>query len=129
MFITPLFGGCKYTNKFLIINNIAVFQHFNLLITHPYLCLRSLRASIHDLIIYPFELNEKLAVSLLSSHQNSSITRKSYGAERRIAGIIAQLPARELDDNLPFALRSPYILVRHACSYASLTECLKSRPS
>ena len=37
MFITPLFGGCKYTNKILIINNIAVFQHFNLLITlcHP----------------------------------------------------------------------------------------------
>ena len=33
MFITPLFGGCKYTNKILIINNIAVFQHFNLLIT------------------------------------------------------------------------------------------------
>ena len=38
MFITPLFGGCKYTNKILIINNIAVFQYFNLLITHSNLC-------------------------------------------------------------------------------------------
>ena len=38
MFITPLFGGSKYKNKILIINNIAVFQHFNLLITqfHPH---------------------------------------------------------------------------------------------
>ena len=78
MFITPLFGGCKYTNKILIINNIAVFQHFNLLITHSNLCLRSLRASTHDPIIYPFELNEKLAVSLLSSATNPAITQKSY---------------------------------------------------
>ena len=43
MFITPLFGGCKYTNKFLIINNIAVFQHFNLLIT-PFFILVSNRS-------------------------------------------------------------------------------------
>ena len=70
MFITPLFGGCKYTNKILIINNIAVFQHFNLLITPFYLSLESPQASTHDPIIYPFELNEKLAVSLLSSATN-----------------------------------------------------------
>ena len=37
MFFTPYFGGCKYTNKFLFINKIIVFQHFDLLITilHP----------------------------------------------------------------------------------------------
>lgn len=33
MFISPYFGGCKYTNKFLFINKIIVFQHFALLIT------------------------------------------------------------------------------------------------
>ena len=35
MFITPYFGGCKYTNKFLFINKNIVFQHFVLLITSP----------------------------------------------------------------------------------------------
>ena len=33
MFITPYFGGCKYTNNFLFINKNIVFQHFVLLIT------------------------------------------------------------------------------------------------
>ena len=33
MFITPLFGGCKYTNKFLIINKNIEFQPFEVLIT------------------------------------------------------------------------------------------------
>ncbi len=33
MFVTPYFGGCKYTNNFLFINKIPVFQHFALLIT------------------------------------------------------------------------------------------------
>ena len=33
MFITPYFGGCKYTNNFLFINKNIVFQHFELLIT------------------------------------------------------------------------------------------------
>ena len=33
MFITPYFGGCKYTNNFLFINKNIVFQHFDLLIT------------------------------------------------------------------------------------------------
>ncbi len=36
MFITPYFGGCKYTNKFLFINKNIVFQHFGLLITFPF---------------------------------------------------------------------------------------------
>ena len=53
MFITPLFGGCKYTNKILIINNIAVFQHFNLLITHsdmgPGRCSESRLIMLEDL--------------------------------------------------------------------------------
>ena len=35
MFITPYFGGCKYTNNFLFINKNIVFQHFVLLITFP----------------------------------------------------------------------------------------------
>ena len=35
MFITPYFGGCKYTNKFLFINKNIEFQHFVLLITFP----------------------------------------------------------------------------------------------
>ena len=38
MFFTPYFGGCKYTNKFLFINKIIVFQHFALLITYPSIC-------------------------------------------------------------------------------------------
>ena len=33
MFISPYFGGCKYTNNFLFINKNIVFQHFVLLIT------------------------------------------------------------------------------------------------
>ena len=33
MFISPYFGGCKYTNNFLFINKKAVFQHFGVLIT------------------------------------------------------------------------------------------------
>ena len=33
MFFTPYFGGCKYTNKFLFINKIPVFQRIDLLIT------------------------------------------------------------------------------------------------
>ena len=33
MFISPYFGGCKYTNNFLFINKNIVFQHFGLLIT------------------------------------------------------------------------------------------------
>ena len=33
MFITPHFGGCKYTNIFLFINKKAEFQCFDLLIT------------------------------------------------------------------------------------------------
>ena len=35
MFITPYFGGCKYTNKILFINNIIEFQYLELLITLP----------------------------------------------------------------------------------------------
>ena len=35
MFITPYFGGCKYTNYFLFINKKPVFQCFELLITYP----------------------------------------------------------------------------------------------
>ena len=35
MFISPYFGGCKYTNNFLFINKKAEFQHFALLITLP----------------------------------------------------------------------------------------------
>ena len=74
MFITPLFGGCKYTNKILIINNIAVFQHFNLLIT-PFILVSNRPEPQHMTL---FELNEKLAVSLLSSATNPAITQKSY---------------------------------------------------
>ena len=33
MFITPYFGGCKYTNNFLFINKKAEFQCFGVLIT------------------------------------------------------------------------------------------------
>ena len=33
MFITPYFGGCKYTNNFLFINKNIEFQYFGLLIT------------------------------------------------------------------------------------------------
>ena len=71
---------------------------------------------------YKAELNNKFAICLLSSATKSGIMRKSCGAERRIAGIIAQLPARELDDNLAFTLRSPHMLTRmliwFACSFA-----------
>ena len=33
MFISPYFGGCKYTNYFLFINKNIEFQHLGLLIT------------------------------------------------------------------------------------------------
>ena len=33
MFISPYFGGCKYTNNFLFINKNIEFQYFVLLIT------------------------------------------------------------------------------------------------
>jgi hypothetical protein len=33
MFISPYFGGCKYTNNFLFINNIIEIQCFELLIS------------------------------------------------------------------------------------------------
>ena len=33
MFITPYFGGCKYTNNFLFINKNIEIQCFELLIT------------------------------------------------------------------------------------------------
>ncbi len=33
MFISPYFGGCKYTNNFLFINKNIEFQYFGLLIT------------------------------------------------------------------------------------------------
>ncbi len=33
MFISPYFGGCKYTNNFLFINKNVEFQPFGLLIT------------------------------------------------------------------------------------------------
>ena len=33
MLFTPYFGGCKYTNNFLFINNNIEFQQFVLLIT------------------------------------------------------------------------------------------------
>ena len=33
MFITPCFGGCKYTNNFLFINKNIEFQSLDLLIT------------------------------------------------------------------------------------------------
>ena len=33
MFLSPIFGGCKYTNYFLFINKNIVFQYFGLLIT------------------------------------------------------------------------------------------------
>ena len=35
MFITPYFGGCKYTNNFLFINKNIEFQWLGLLITLP----------------------------------------------------------------------------------------------
>ena len=47
MFITPYFGGCKYTNKFLFINKIIVFQHFALLITFSDL-LQASTSAPHD---------------------------------------------------------------------------------
>ena len=37
MFLSPIFGGCKYTNNFLFINNNIEFQHLGLLITHGHL--------------------------------------------------------------------------------------------
>ena len=33
MFISPYFGGCKYTNNFLFINKNIEFQRLGLLIT------------------------------------------------------------------------------------------------
>ena len=36
MFITPYFGGCKYTNNFLFINKNIEIQYFEMLIT-PFL--------------------------------------------------------------------------------------------
>ena len=33
MFLSPIFGGCKYTNYFLFINKNVEFQYFGLLIT------------------------------------------------------------------------------------------------
>ena len=33
MLFTPYFGGCKYTNNFLFINNIIEIQYFEVLIT------------------------------------------------------------------------------------------------
>ncbi len=33
MFITPYFGGCKYTNNFLFINKNIEIQHLDMLIT------------------------------------------------------------------------------------------------
>ena len=33
MFISPYFGGCKYTNNFLFINKNIEFQYLGLLIT------------------------------------------------------------------------------------------------
>ena len=39
MFITPYFGGCKYTNNFLFINNNIEIQYFDLLKTQlPFSC-------------------------------------------------------------------------------------------
>jgi hypothetical protein len=35
MFISPYFGGCKYTNYFLFINKNIEFQRLVLLITSP----------------------------------------------------------------------------------------------
>ena len=35
MFISPYFGGCKYTNNFLFINKNIEFQRLGLLITLP----------------------------------------------------------------------------------------------
>jgi len=36
MFISPYFGGCKYTNNFLFINKNIEFQCLGLLITQHY---------------------------------------------------------------------------------------------
>ena len=33
MFVTPYFGGCKYTNNFLFINKNIEIQYFELLIS------------------------------------------------------------------------------------------------
>ena len=47
MFFTPHFGGCKYTNYFLFINKIIVFQCFDLLITCTF---QPKTVSIYDMI-------------------------------------------------------------------------------
>ena len=53
MFITPYFGGCKYTNNFLFINKNTVFQHVGLLIT-PACLLPDIpsKSGLHVMLIY-----------------------------------------------------------------------------
>ena len=55
MFITPYFGGCKYTNNFLFINKNIEFQQFDLLITS--LLLPQLRDDPHKKACRPIFLN------------------------------------------------------------------------
>ena len=48
MFLSPIFGGCKYTNNFLFINNNIEFQHLGLLITHGHLDIPALPEGVRS---------------------------------------------------------------------------------
>ena len=50
MFITPYFGGCKYTNNFLFINNNIEIQYFELLISSPKCWLTHLKPVLYTAI-------------------------------------------------------------------------------
>ena len=81
MFITPYFGGCKYTNNFLFINKNPVFQCFGLLIT-PSALHFTFSSSLHILQNFflqspiPFRLRILLPLlSLFILHDTSSKLR------------------------------------------------------
>ncbi len=85
MFITPYFGGCKYTNNFLFINKNIVFQHFVLLITYEFRSPEHHRRSIlprhQSPVIHSHPLPDRL-LPLLEAPQeiSSAIMAKNFSA-------------------------------------------------
>ena len=60
MLFTPYFGGCKYTNNFLFINNNIEIQYFELLISSPKCRLTHLKPVLYTAIHKPIsDTNDK----------------------------------------------------------------------
>ena len=117
MFFTPYFGGCKYTNKFLFINKIIVFQHFDLLITilHPDAALKNPTSLPSHPII-----SDYASAASLELYPNSGILGSNGGPACRFWRLFGERGYRFRAKTGTTAQKSLQSVFKMRCFYVSL---------